>query len=110
MAKSKCVVGFVHTVRKKGVSVEEVTEKGPYTADLPRASRTLTQSENTNPDVTMSNTAEIIADAYARDNIFAIRYIKWAGVCWTVTEVTVQRPRLLLRLGGVYNGRRATDS
>jgi hypothetical protein len=34
-----------------------------------------------------------------------MRYVEWAGVRWTVQDVEVQRPRLLLRLGEVYNGK-----
>jgi hypothetical protein len=33
-----------------------------------------------------------------------MRYVEWAGVRWDVTDVEVQRPRLILRLGGVYHG------
>jgi hypothetical protein len=32
------------------------------------------------------------------------------GTLWTVSDVEVQSPRLLLRLGGVYNGPRAAPS
>ena len=46
----------------------------------------------------------IVADAYANDHFFAIRYVEWAGVLWTISSVEVQSPRLLLRLGEVYNG------
>jgi hypothetical protein len=45
-----------------------------------------------------------MADAYANEHFFAIRYVEWAGVLWTVSMVEVQSPRLLLRLGEVYNG------
>jgi len=38
------------------------------------------------------------------NHFFAIRYIEWAGALWTVSDVQVESPRLLLRLGGVYNG------
>ena len=46
----------------------------------------------------------IVADPYANENFFAIRYVQWMGTLWKVTEVEVQSPRLLLRLGGKYNG------
>ncbi len=46
----------------------------------------------------------IVADAYARGHFFAIRYVEWAGERWTVTNVEVQAPRLILQLGEVYNG------
>ena len=46
-----------------------------------------------------------MADPYAYDHFFAIKYVKWMGAYWKVTNVEVQRPRLKLTVGGVYNGR-----
>jgi hypothetical protein len=48
-----------------------------------------------------------VADAYANENFFAILYVEWMGALWTISEVEVQSPRLLLRLGKVYNGPKA---
>jgi hypothetical protein len=59
-----------------------------------------------NNDLTVSNSISIIADAYANEHFFAIRYVDWAGALWTVSEIEIQSPRLILRLGGVYNGPR----
>lgn len=111
MARFSGLVGFAHTVRTApGVSSEVITEKGPYFGDVKRASRTLTQSNSVNADLSTTNTIEIVADDYASENIFAIRFVEWAGTPWIVTEVTIQRPRLLLRLGGVYDGARAKSA
>lgn len=109
MARFSGLVGFVHTVRTKpGVSREVVTEKGPYFGDVKRASLTMMQGDDVNTEIRTTNTVEIMADdQYVNENIFAIRFVVWAGVAWTVVEATVQRPRLLLRLGGVYHGARA---
>lgn len=68
---------------------------------------TFQTNDSVNPELSTSNTIEIMADdRYVSENVFAIRYVVWAGVAWKVTEVTLQRPRLLLRLGGVYDGKR----
>lgn len=107
MARFSGLIGFAHTVRTApGVSSEVITEKGPYFGDLKRASRTLQQNNTVNAELSTTNTIEIMADDYVSENIFAIRFVEWAGTPWIVTEVTVQRPRLLLRLGGVYRGAR----
>ncbi|MCA1806977.1 MAG: hypothetical protein LC687_03870, partial [Actinobacteria bacterium] len=55
-------------------------------------------------DLSVGNSISIVADAYANEHFFAIRYIRWAGTLWTVQNVDVESPRLVLRLGGVYNG------
>jgi hypothetical protein len=112
MARFSGLVGFAHTVRSApGVSREQITERGPYYGDVKRASLTMQQGNTVNTELRTTNTIEIMADdGYLSENIFAIRYVVWAGVCWSVTDVTDQRPRLLLRLGGVYNGARPETS
>jgi hypothetical protein len=75
-----------------------------FTGDVIRDTRQLQYGEKVNPDLSVGNQISILADAYANDHFFAIRYVEWAGVLWTVTDVEVQSPRLLLRLGEVYNG------
>lgn len=112
MARFSGLVGFAHTVRTKpGVSKEVITEKGPYFGEVKRASLTMQQANSVNTELRTTNTVEIMADdQYVNENIFAIRFVEWAGVAWVVSEVTVQRPRLLLRLGGVYHGARAESA
>lgn len=112
MARFSGLVGFAHTVRTApGVSSEVITEKGPYYGDIKRASRTFSQGDDVNADLRVTNTIEIMADdKYVSENIFAIRFVEWAGTCWIVSEATIQRPRLLLRLGGVYRGARAPSA
>lgn len=86
-----------------GVWTDEITER-TYYGDVIRNSRSLREGEDLNKDLSVSNSISIVADAYADEHFFAIRYVEWAGTLWTVVEVEVQRPRLLLRLGEVYNG------
>lgn len=86
-----------------GVWVDEIVEK-QYYGDVVRNTRKLVDGEGLNSDLTVGNSISIVADAYANEHFFAIRYISWAGTLWTVSDVEVQSPRLLLRLGGVYNG------
>jgi hypothetical protein len=108
MARFSGLIGFAHTKRTApGVSSEVITEKGPYFGDVKRKSRTMRGDDSVNAELSLSNVVEILADDYASENIFAIRFVEWAGACWTVVEATVVRPRLLLRLGGVYDGARA---
>ena len=97
-------VGYGESVEKAdGVWEDEITEL-PYYGDVIRNARSLREGENLNSDLSVQNSISIVADAYANEHFFAIRYVEWSGVLWTVTEVEVQSPRLLLRLGEVYNG------
>lgn len=107
MAKFYGAIGFnlgaVET--SPGVYEEEIVEH-TFVGDVFRNTRQLSDNGKVNTDISVSNSISILADAYANNHFFAIRYVEWAGALWTVDDVEVQSPRLLLRLGGVYNGPR----
>jgi len=104
MARFYGRVGYGESVETApGVWEDQIVEHS-YFGDVVRNARTLREGENLNPDLSVQNSISIVADAYANDHFFAIRYVEWAGTLWTVPSVEVQSPRLLLRLGEVYNG------
>ncbi len=86
-----------------GVWNDVITER-EYYGDVTYTLRRLQEADKLNADIVTSNAISIVADAYANENFVDIRYVNWAGTLWTVTTVEVQSPRLILRLGGVYNG------
>ena len=97
-------VGFGMTQETSpGVWVDKITERN-YRGDITKMVRRLEGSEYLNDNLTVSNIISILADAFANENFFAIRYVQWAGARWKVSNVEVQRPRLILTLGEVYNG------
>lgn len=106
MAKYYGAVGYV--VDTEDPNVPDVVVEKPverfYKGDIIKNHRRLESSTELNDNVKISNQLSIVADPYALSHIFAMRYVKWMGVAWKVTDVEVQHPRLLLTLGGVYNG------
>lgn len=82
---------------------DEITEV-PYYGDVVRNTRQLQEADKVNKDIVVSNSISIIADQYAINHFAKIKYVRWVGVLWTVTNVEVQSPRLILSLGSVYNG------
>lgn len=107
MAKFYDAIGYGNAVETQpGVWKDVITEKN-YFGDIVRNTRRLEPGDQVNNDLSVGNSIRIVADAYANEHFHAIRYVKWAGTLWTVTEVVDERPRLLLRLGGVYNGPKA---
>lgn len=105
------VVGYGESVKTApGVWSDVITER-KYRGNVYRNTRQVREStEKVNNDISVGNSISIVADAYANENFMAIRYIKWAGVYWIVSKVDVQTPRLILELGGVYNGSKASPS
>lgn len=111
MAKFSGVIGFgggfVENPANSGIFTEEITER-PYFGDVVRDALKFREADKINNDLTVSNSISIVADAYANEHIYAMRYIRWQGVLWVVSNVDVQHPRLVIRLGGVYNRNTAT--
>ena len=105
MARFHGRVGFSEIADEvnPGIFTDSVVEH-VYYGDIVRNTRGLRQGENLNLDLTVGNSISIVADAYAREHFFAIRYVEWAGQLWNVSDVEVQSPRLILQLGEVYNG------
>ena len=104
MAKFYGAIGYVENIETKpGVFKARVTERN-YSGDLLRNTRDLQSSDKVNDDIKIANEIHIVADAYADNHFYAIRYAKFRGVKWKVTNVEVRHPRLILTLGGLYNG------
>lgn len=95
--------GAVESPAGSGVWVENIVEKAYY-GDIVKRTRNLEIGEPINNDISVTNTIQIVADAYAFENFVNIKYIRWDGRLWTVSSVDVQPPRLFLSLGKIYNG------
>lgn len=65
------------------------------------------ESDKVNEDLRLSSRISFIADPFAFEHWFNIKYVvDESGAYWSVTSVQVKRPRLILSTGGVYNGRK----
>lgn len=110
MAKFSGKVGFAEEVKiRPGVTDERIVERKLY-GDVLTNGRRLEGTDKVVPDISTNNRISVFADSYANEHAFAMRYVEWAGVCWIVDNVDIQRPRLILTLGGVYNGPKATGT
>jgi hypothetical protein len=93
-----------------GVWTDVITEKSYY-GDVIRQSRRLdtppTVPPTENSDISLENSFSIMADEAAYANYTTMRYVVWEGVHWRISNVEVRRPRLILTVGGIWNGRTA---
>lgn len=104
MAKFRGKVGYAVTAETApGVFTEQITER-TYSGDVLRNVSKTQSGENLNDNLTVDNKLSIVADPFAYANFYAMRYVRWMGALWKVSSVEVQRPRLILTIGGVYNG------
>lgn len=104
MAKFYGKIGYANTVETKpGVCEEQIVERSYY-GDLIRNTRRLQSADQVNDDINISNEISIVADPYATNNFHTMRYAVFMGTKWKISNVDVSYPRLILTLGGVYNG------
>lgn len=104
MAKFFGKVGFaVFEKTKPGVWEPKIVEH-EYYGDYTRISRSLQSSGQVNDNMVLANEISIVADAFAQENFGNLRYVVLGGVKWEIGKVEAQPPRLILTVGGVYNG------
>ena len=108
MAKFYGCIGFAVTEETRpGVWEEEIQEKN-YFGDVVRNTKRYQTGEGLNDDINIANEISIVADPFANENFSTMRYIEFMGTKWKINSVEVQYPRLILSIGGVYNGETET--
>jgi len=97
-------IGFItQSETAPGIWEDYITEK-IYKGDIIQNARRWVSSEKITDDFTIDNRISILADAFLYNNFPAIKYVKWMGTRWKITNIELVRPRLNLTLGGIYNG------
>ena len=107
MARWYGIVGYgADTEVRPGVWKPDITEK-KYSGEVLQNTRMLQTSGQVNDDINISNRISIIADPFAYENSSSIRYVEFMGAKWKVNSIDIQYPRIILSVGGVYNGEQA---
>ena len=104
MAKFYGKIGYSEMSETRPGVWEEILTERNYYGDLVRNIRRLQSSSQVNDDLNIANEISIVADPYANKNFHAMRYVEFMGTRWKINNVDVQYPRLILSIGGVYNG------
>ena len=109
MAKFYGEIGFSAGYREgtgeyEGVAVEAPIVERKYYGDVTRRSRRWDNGSDINDDLNINNQISVVADDYLNEHLYAMKYVKWMGARWKITNVEIQRPRISLTIGGVYNG------
>lgn len=112
MSKYYGKIGYATTEETpagSGIWIDKVVER-PYYGDIVRfVNSRWSNGESVNDNATISNQVSILADPFAYDNFHKIKFAEFMGVPMKVTSIEVQRPRLILSLGGEWNGERECD-
>ena len=105
MAKFYGAIGYAEPVETSpGIWEDQITERN-YSGDVIRNTSSWSASSNgTNDNLNINNQISILADPYAHQHFHTMKYVELRGIKWKITSVDVQYPRLILTVGGVYNG------
>jgi hypothetical protein len=105
MAKWFGKIGYSETVETKpGVWTPQDTVR-EYYGDVKRnTTRWAGNSDSTNDDLTVNSQISIVADPFAIDKFYSMKWIEFMGTKWKITNVEPRFPRLLLTLGGEWHG------
>lgn len=109
MAKWYGKVGYIITTESEaspGVWIPKPVERY-YQGDFTRNHKRWESSQDINDNITLQSEISIVCDPYALQNFQSIRYVEFMDSLWKVTAVDVRYPRLVLSIGGVYNGEQA---
>lgn len=105
MAKWYGQVGFVKSVQTAPSAwTPEETIREYYGEVYRNSNQYSANPDSTNDDFTVNHQISIIADPYVCQNCHIIRWVEFMGVRWKVKSFEVKPPRLVLTVGGVWNG------
>ena len=107
MAKFCGNIGYIETVETEPGVWEPKETVRTYVGDMVRNSCKFQISDSTDDNVNLSNEISVVADPYAFDKFCFMRYVEFErikGIKWKIENVEVKYPRLILSIGGVWNG------
>ena len=107
MARFYGEIGFLMTVEedpenRPGIYIEKITKRNYY-GDVFSNSRRWDQNGNLNDNLVINNRISIVSDSFIKKNLGAMKYVKWQGVDWKITNAELQYPRIILTIGGEYH-------
>lgn len=96
-------IGFLATYESRpGIWTEDIIER-TYRGDVIKNGARWENGTSINDNVTITNQISVLADSYILEHTHLMKYIEFLGTKWKISSVDVQRPRLVLTLGGIYN-------
>lgn len=106
MTRFHGLVGFTSQGEvSPGVWEANVITKRKYYGDMLRNGYSIVSTSNsTNDDLKLSNQLSVVADSYMMAHLPDIRFVIINDVAWRVSSIEVDRHRVVMHLGEVYNG------
>lgn len=90
-----------------GIWKDQIIEKN-YRGDVILNQQRWEKTEGVNDNLTLDNSISIVADTFAYENFGYIKYVVWNGRKWKIQSLAINRPRIILQIGGPYNAKKTT--
>jgi hypothetical protein len=104
MARYAGLVGYVTQEETSPGIWSQVEKPVMMRGDVLRQSSNSQNGDKVNSDVTLGHRVSLLGDAYAFNHFFELKWLEFKGVKWVVSSVEIQSPRIIVTLGGVWNG------
>jgi len=104
LAKFKGRVGYAETVDTGNGIWEHTIVERIYSGDITRNTRRYEETDKVNDNYILNNEISLVADPYAFANFHKLRWIELFGEKWRINTAEVNRPRIKITVGGVWNG------
>lgn len=104
MARYYGAIGFAdgEVETAPGLWSERIVEH-TYRGEVTRNQVRWNQGSEMHDPLRIDNAISVISDPYLERHVSDIRYITWLGSKWKVSSVSIQRPRLIIQIGGLYH-------
>jgi hypothetical protein len=104
MAKFAGLVGYVTQDESVPGVWSPVENPVMMKGDVIRQSLSRQNDNKVNNDVALNHRVSLLGDAYAFEQYFNIKWIELDGRKWEVSSIELQRPRIIVTIGGLWNG------
>lgn len=105
MAKWFGKIGYSSTIQTApGVWKNQETVYEYYGDVIRNTSSWSANPDSTNDNLNLDVQISIVSDPFANQNFYSMKWIEFMGAKWKITKVEPKYPRLILSVGGVYNG------
>ena len=104
MPKCSGIIGYALVEETQpGVWDENISEK-KYFGDLIIDNRRIVDKSEINDNINISNNISIVSNSFMSDNMAFMRYITFMGSKWKISSLDIKPPRIIITIGGLYNG------
>lgn len=104
MTKFAGLVGYVTQEEKVPGIWSMVEDPKMMKGDVIRQSSSIQNDNKVNSDIALNHRVSLFGDPYAFNNYYKLKWIDLDGRKWEIASVEIQRPRIIVTLGGLWNG------